>query len=107
MIFELRTYRCMPGRKADVLARFRNHTMRLFEKHGLHVVGFWETLIGETDELIYMIRFRSWEDRGERWGAFAADPEWQQAAEQSNARGQIVEHVRTALLDATDFSPAV
>ena len=61
MVYELRVYRCMPGRKADVLARFRDHTMRLFTKHGVHVVGFWETLVGEVDELVYITRFETWE----------------------------------------------
>jgi hypothetical protein len=107
MVYELRVYKCMPGRKADVLARFRNHTMRLFAKHGVQVVGFWDTLVGEIDELVYITKFSSWEDRERRWGAFQADPEWQKAREQSHAQGVIVEHIRTTLLAATDFSPAV
>lgn len=107
MVYELRIYRCMPGRKADLLARFRNHTMRLFEKHGVHVVGFWDTVVGETDELVYITKFPSWDERQKRWAAFQADPEWQRARDESHAHGLIVEHVRTALLSATDFSPAV
>ena len=107
MVYELRVYKCMPGRKADVLARFRTHTMRLFAKHGVQVVGFWDTLVGEIDELVYITKFPSWEERERRWGAFQADPEWQQAREQSHAQGFIVEHIRTTLLAATDFSPAV
>lgn len=107
MIYELRVYRWAPGRKGDVLARFRDHTMAFFTKHGIHVVGFWETLVGETDELIYITRYESWEDRMKRWGAFQADPEWQRIRDQSHARGVIVESIRTALLQATDFSPLV
>jgi len=107
MVYELRIYRCMPGRKADVLARFRDHTMGLFRKHRIHVVGFWDTLAGEIDELVYITRYASWEEREKKWGAFQADPEWQRVRERSTARGAIVEHIRTSLLAPTDFSPPV
>ncbi len=105
MLYELRVYRCAPGRKADVLARFRNHTMALFQKHGIHVVGFWETLVGEVDELVYITRYESWDDRMKQWAAFQADPAWQKARDESHARGFIVDGIRTTLLQATDFSP--
>jgi hypothetical protein len=107
MIYELRVYRCMPGRKADVLARFRDHTMGFFRRHGIQVVGFWDTLVGDQDELVYITRYESWEDREKKWGAFQADPEWQRVRERSQERGVLVEHIRTALLTATDFSPRV
>ena len=107
MVYELRIYKCMPGRKGDVLARFRNHTMGLFKKHGIEVVGFWDTLVGESDDLIYITKYSSWEEREKRWNAFQADPEWRKPWQQSNAQGFIVEHVRTSLLAATDFSPPV
>lgn len=97
----------MPGRKADVLARFRNHTMALFRKHGIEVSGFWETAVGEVDELIYICRFPSWEAREAAWAAFGADNAWLKARDESHKNGLIVEHIRTALLKATDFSPAV
>ena len=107
MVYELRIYRCMPGRKADVLARFRDHTVRLFTKHGIHVVGFWEVAVGELDELVYITRYETWEARDKRWAAFQSDPEWQAARTKSQERGVIVESIRTSLLQATDFSPAV
>ena len=107
MVYELRVYRCMPGRKGDLVARFRNHTMGFFKRHGIDVVGFWDTLVGDTDELIYMTRYNSWEEREKKWGAFQADEEWQRVREQTQARGPIVEHIRTALLTETDFSPKV
>ncbi len=107
MVYELRIYRCMPGRKADVLARFRNHTMGLFRKHGIECVGFWDTIVGENDELIYITKFASWEEREKKWAAFQTDPERIRVLEESHATGPIVEHARTALLRATDFSPAV
>jgi len=107
MVYELRVYRCMPGRKADVLARFRNHTMGFFKKYGIEVVGFWDTVVGEVDELVYMTRYVSWEDREKKWGAFQADAEWKRARDESHAKGFIVESIRTSLLAATDFSPKV
>lgn len=107
MLYELRVYRCMPGRKADVLARFRNQTMGFFKKHGIEVIGFWDTVVGDVDELVYILRWASWEDRAKREGAFQADPGWQRAREESHGRGAIVEHTRTSLLEAADFSPAV
>jgi len=107
MIYELRTYRCMPGRKADVLARFRDHTMGLFKKHGIEVVGFWDTVVGDLDDLVYIVRFASADDRMKSWAAFQTDPAWHKARDKSHARGTIVEHIRTALLGATDFSPKV
>lgn len=107
MVYELRIYRCMPGRKADVLARFRDHTMRLFKKHEIHVVGFWEVVVGEVDELVYITRYETWETRDKRWVAFQSDPEWHAARNKSHERGLIVESIRTSLLQATDFSPPV
>ncbi len=107
MIYELRVYRCMPGRKADLLARFRDHTMGFFRKHGIHVVGFWETLVGEQEDLTYILRYPSWEDREKRWGAFQADPEWHRARNKSQEHGPLVEHIRTSLLAAADFSPQI
>jgi NIPSNAP len=107
MIYELRIYRCMPARKSDVLARFRNHTMGFFKRHGIEVVGFWDTLVGEADELIYMTKYASWEEREKKWGAFMADQEWQRVRDETQAHGPIVEHIRTALLTATDFSPKI
>lgn len=106
MIYELRIYRCMPGRKSDVLARFRDHTLDLFRKHGIELVGFWETIVGDLDDLVYITRFPSWEVLERRWEAFLADPAWHRLVETSHARGVIVEHHRTALLKAVDFLPA-
>ena len=107
MIYELRIYRCMPARKGDLLARFRNHTMGFFKRHGIEVVGFWDTLVGETDELIYMTRYGSWEEREKKWGALQADPDWERVRAKSEERGWLVEHIRTSLLAATDFSPQI
>ena len=107
MLYELRIYRCMPGRKADVLARFRNHTMGFFRRHGIQCIGFWETVVGELDELVYILKWASGEDRDKKWTAFQADPDRARVMEESHRNGVIVEHARSAMLQATDFSPPV
>jgi nuclear transport factor 2 (NTF2) superfamily protein len=77
MIYELRTYRCVPGRMAALLSRFQNETLRIWEKHGIRQAGFWTTLIGKsTQEITYMLVWDSMAGRERRWGAFLADPEW-------------------------------
>jgi hypothetical protein len=73
MIYELRIYRCVPGRRP---ARFKNETLRIWEKHGIRQAGFWTTLIGESSqEIIYMLAWDSMAEREKRWGVFLADPE--------------------------------
>src|SRR5438128_11889718 len=77
MIYELRIYRCVPGRKPALLSRFENETLRIWEKHGLRQVGFWTTLIGKSSqEITYMLAWDSMAEREKRWGALLADTEW-------------------------------
>ena len=77
MIYELRIYRCVPGRKPALLSRFENDTLRIWEKHGIRQAGFWTTLIGKSSqEITYMLAWDSMAEREKRWGAFLADPEW-------------------------------
>jgi hypothetical protein len=77
MIYELRIYRCVPGRKPALLSRFENETLRIWEKHGIRQAGFWTTLIGKSSqEITYMLAWDSMAEREKRWGAFLADPEW-------------------------------
>src|ERR1700684_2267828 len=77
MIYELRIYRCVPGGLPALISRFQNHTLRIWEKHGIRQAGFWTTLIGESNqELTYMLAWDSMAEREKRWGAFVVDPEW-------------------------------
>ena len=63
MIYELRTYRCVPGRKPALLSRFKNETLRIWEKHGIRQAGFWTTLIGKSSqEITYMLAWDSMAD---------------------------------------------
>ena len=105
MIYELRIYRCVPGRLPALISRFQNHTLRIWEKHGIRQAGFWTTLIGESNQqLTYMLAWDSMADREKRWGAFLADPEWIATRAETEKDGQIVQDIRNELLAPTAFS---
>jgi hypothetical protein len=75
MIYELRIYRCVPGRMRALLARFENETLRIWKKHGIRQAGFWTTLIGKSSqEITYILAWDSMAEREKRWDAFLADP---------------------------------
>jgi len=105
MIYELRIYKCLPGRLPALLKRFETDTLRIWEKHGIMQAGFWTTAIGESNnDLTYMIRWDSMADREQRWGAFVADPEWQASRSRSEADGLIVANIESQFLSPTSFS---
>ncbi len=106
MIYELRVYTALPGRREAMLARFRDHTTRLFEKHGMRNVGYWTNYAGgHYGELVYMLAFEDVAQRERAWKAFTADPEWRAAYEESERDGLIVSDSENRLLEPTDFSP--
>ncbi len=105
MIYELRVYRCVPGRLPALLERFQRHTLRLWEKHGIRQAGFWTTLVGESNQdLTYLLAWEGLAERETKWAAFLADPEWQQARAESERDGPIVQTVSNQLLAPTAFS---
>ena len=105
MIHELRIYHSVPGRLPALLARFENHTLRIWEKHGIRQAGFWTTLIGKSHrQLTYMLAWDSLAERETRWTAFVADPEWLAVAAESEKDGQLVENISSELLVPTNFS---
>ena len=75
-VYELRTYYAAPGKLDDLNARFRNHTMKIFEKHGMRNIGYWMPLDNPDHKLIYMLSFPSREAAKKSWREFFADPEW-------------------------------
>lgn len=106
--FELRTYVAAPGKLEELHARFRNHTMRLFKKHGMQVVGFWgptDKERGSENTLVYVLAFPSREARNTAWRNFGADPEWREAAKESEKNGKLTEKVESVILMATDYAP--
>ncbi len=108
--FEMRTYYAPAGKLDDLLARFRDHTVKLFEKHGITNIGYWVPLDNKDNKLVYIIAFPNREAREGKdgsWKAFAADPAWQEARKASEVNGKLVEKVEFVFLTATDFSPAI
>ena len=106
-VFELRTYTAAEGKFDDLLARFRDHTLRIFEKHGMTNVGYWtpqdEPLSANT--LIYVLAHPSREEAEQSWRDFSSDPEWQSVAEESQKDGRLIVGLERVFLDPTDFSP--
>ena len=107
MIYEERVYTIVPGRMPDINKRFSEVTMKLFEKHGMKVVGFWQTIIGPSSisELIYIIAFEDLSHRQAAWEAFMNDPEWQNAKRESEKNGPLVANVANKILKPTPYSP--
>jgi hypothetical protein len=106
--YEIRTYTAAPGKLEDLHARFRNHTMKIFKKHGMEVVGFWgpaDKENGSGNKLVYVMAFPNREARDKAWQAFGADPEWKAAKDESEKNGRLAEKVESVILMATDYSP--
>ncbi|MBC8002546.1 MAG: NIPSNAP family protein [Opitutaceae bacterium] len=105
--FEMRIYYAPPGKLNDLNARFRNHTLRLFEKHGIENIGYWMPIDNPDNKLVYVLASPSREARDKSWKEFFADPDWQSAAKASEANGKLVSKVESLFLTATDYSPAI
>jgi hypothetical protein len=105
--FELRTYYATPGKLDDLHARFRRHTVQLFEKHGITNIGYWTPVENADNKLIYLLAYPSREAREKSWTEFRADPEWKAAQAASEKNGALVTRVEASFLQATDFSPAI
>jgi uncharacterized protein YbaA (DUF1428 family) len=105
--FEMRTYHAAPGKFEALLARFRDHTTALFQKHGMANIGYWAPLTNSDHKLIYLLAYPSREAREQSWKEFMADPAWQAAFKDSERNGTLVRQVESVFLTATDFSPAV
>ncbi|WP_341228027.1 NIPSNAP family protein [uncultured Arcticibacterium sp.] len=98
-VYELRVYHCHEGKRDDLIARFQNHTTRIFEKHGMTNVAYWlPTSPDMKNDLIYMLSYPSMEARQAAWKAFSADPEWQKVAADSQKDGKIVAAVDSKFL---------
>jgi hypothetical protein len=106
-VYELRVYHTNPGKLEALHARFRDHTCKLFQKHGIELVGFWTPIQGEEaeDTLYYIIAFPSAEAQKKAWQAFQDDPEWKKAKADSEKEGVLVNKVDSTNLKATDYSP--
>jgi len=106
-VFELRTYTAIPGKIDDLHARFRDHTLKLFEKHRMTVMGFWRPAEEQQAkrQLVYLLAFPSQEAAVESWKGFQADPEWKTVKAASEKNGPLVEKIDSVYLKPTDYSP--
>ena len=106
--YEMRTYHCADGKLEDLHNRFRNHTNRLFKKHGIEMIGYWTPADGEASKntLVFILAYPSREAREQRWNAFSNDPEWKNAKAASERNGPLVTKVDQLLMNPTDYSPA-
>ena len=111
-VYELRVYTTYEGKLDDLLKRFREHTTKLFERHGMKNVAYWTP----TDEsgpypkgktLIYILKHPSREAAAANWKAFGEDPEWKKVAAKSEENGKIVEKVESTFMVLTDFSAKI
>jgi hypothetical protein len=101
--FEMRTYYAHPGKIEDLHKRFRDHTTRIFKKHGMENVGYWVPN-DKPDVLVYILAYPSRAAAEASWKAFREDPEWLKARKESEAAGPIVAKVESVWLSATDYS---
>jgi len=106
-VFEIRTYHTFPGRLDALHKRFREHTMEIFQRHGMANVAYWtpQDSPDKDNTLIYVISHASREAAKKNWAEFGADPEWKTVSAASEADGKIVEKVESVFVDATDYSP--
>lgn len=104
-LFELRTYHAMPGKLDDLLARFRNHTTKLFEKHGMTNIGYWVPVVNSDNLLVYLLAYPDRPARETSWKGFTADEEWKKVARDSEQNGRLVSKADVLFLTATAFSP--
>jgi hypothetical protein len=106
-LYEIRTYYAHSGKLDALQARFRNHTIKLFQKHGMENLGYWLPVENSEDKLIYILAYPSRQARESSWKAFFADPEWQSVQKASEAGGRLVAKVDSVFLSPTDYSPPI
>lgn len=105
MLYEQRIYQAMPGRMPDLLARFEEVTLPIWERFGIRQAGFWTVLVGgSSNDLIYLLAWESMAERDEKWTAFQADPEWQEKRAHTERNGPLVANIANAFLVPTRFS---
>jgi hypothetical protein len=106
-VYELRVYHAAPGKLGDLQTRFREHTMIIFERHGMKNVAYWTPLDEpeKSNTLIYILQHPSRDGAAVNWKSFQDDPEWKSVQAKSEANGKLVEKVESTFLALTDFSP--
>jgi len=106
-VFEMRTYYAAPGKLDALNARFRDHTCRLFEKHGMTNIGYWMPIENPDSKLVYVLAYPNMEAREKSWKAFGSDPDWKKAQGESEKEGKLVAKVEQIYFTAQDYSPEI
>jgi hypothetical protein len=105
MIYELRVYSCLPGRLPALLSRFADHTLKLWEKHGIRQAGFWTVYVGDgNNDLYYLLAWESLAERQQKWDTFLVDPAWIKARDDSERDAPILTNIKSSFLKPTAFS---
>jgi len=105
-VYELRLYRAKEGKLDALKARFGDHTDSLFKRHNMKSIGYWSPQDAPDAQsmLVYILEHPSREEAEKNWAAFQADPEWQKVKAESEANGQLVDHIDRYFMDPTSFS---
>jgi hypothetical protein len=105
-VFELRTYYANPGKMEALHARFREHTNKLFVKHGMTLIGYWSPMDANEaqEKLIYILAFPSKEAAAKSWKGFQNDPDWKAAKAKSEEKGPLVAKIESVYMNPTDYS---
>jgi hypothetical protein len=106
-VYELRVYHAAPGKLSDLLSRFREHTIKIFDRHGIKSVAYWTPLDEpeKSNTLIYILQHPSREAAAANWKSFQDDPEWKSVKDKSEANGKLVEKIDSTYMALTNFSP--
>jgi NIPSNAP len=107
VVYELRIYHVVPGKIENLVARFRDHTMKLFADHGIKSVAYWTALDEpvKSSTFFYILEHPSREAAAANWKAFQDDREWKRVKAKSEENGKLVEKIDSTFLTLTDFSP--
>ncbi len=106
-VYELRVYYCLPNKLPDLMNRFRSHTTKLFEKHGMENVGYWTPIQNDSNALYYILAYPNRAARDLSWKNFMDDKEWQKVMTDSEINGKIIKRISSTFMQTTDFSPKV
>lgn len=105
MLYELRIYHSSPDKLPKLHDRFRTHTLKLWEKHGIRQIGFWTPMIGENNQdLYYIIAWENLAEREKKWGAFMGDPDWIRVKGETEKDGPLYSHITNMILTPTAYS---
>ena len=108
-VFELRVYHAATGKLAELEARFRDHTIKIFERHGMKSVAYWtpQEEPEKSNTLIYILQHPSRDAATANWKSFQDDPEWKSVKEKSEANGKLVDKIDSTYMVLTEFSPSL